>query len=66
LGQLIPSLPANFLGSVLMAPATQAEERWQFLAWTANEDAGMLSTLPPGRAEWPISHYDRIWLEPIS
>jgi hypothetical protein len=22
----------------------------------------MLSTLPPGRLEWPISHYDRIWL----
>jgi hypothetical protein len=62
LAQLIPSLPANFLGSVVMAPATQAEEASQFLAWTLNEDLGMLSTLPPGRLEWPISHYDRIWL----
>jgi hypothetical protein len=62
LAQLIPSLPANFLGSVVMAPATQAEEASQFLAWTLNEDSGMLSTLPPGRAEWPISHADRISL----
>jgi hypothetical protein len=60
--QLIPSLPANFLGSVVMAPATQTEETLQFLAWTLNEDSGMLSTLPPGRLEWPISHGDRIWL----
>lgn len=59
LGQLLPALPANFLGSVVIASTTPA---WQFLGWTANEDSGMLSTLPSGRAEWPISHWDRIWL----
>lgn len=59
LNQLIPSLPANFLGSVEMAPTSLG---WQFLGWTANEDSGMLSTLPAGRAEWPISQYDRLWL----
>lgn len=59
LGQLMPSLPSNFLGSIVMEPVNAA---WQFLGWTANEDSGALSTLPPGRAEWPISHLDRIWL----
>jgi hypothetical protein len=59
LGQLIPSVPANFLGSVVMASVPPGR---QFLGWTANEDSGMLSTLPAGRAEWPISHLDRIWL----
>jgi hypothetical protein len=59
LGQAIPDLPPSFLGSVVIAPVTLANN---FLAWTLNSDSGALSSLPPGGIRWPISHWDRIWL----
>jgi hypothetical protein len=55
---LFPGIP-DFLGSVEITTTTQPN---LILAWTLNEDGGMISTLPPGRNEWPISHWDRIWL----
>jgi hypothetical protein len=33
-----------------------------FIAWTLNAEFGVLSSLPPGRRDWPISHQDRIRL----
>jgi hypothetical protein len=55
---LFPGLP-DFLGSVEIGTTNPQQG---ILAWTLNEDGGMISTLPPGRLEWPISHFDRIWL----
>jgi Peptidase family M48 len=60
LSQRIPTLPANFSGSVRIISISQATD--QFLAWTLNVDGDMIATLPPGRLAWPISHADRIWL----
>jgi hypothetical protein len=57
--QVLPGLPANFSGSVHLLPRVPTDE---FLAWTLNGDRGLISSLPPGRLEWPISHFDRIWL----
>jgi hypothetical protein len=56
----IPGLTKGFSGSVRIVPTTQATD--QFLAWTLNSDGEVISTLPPGRLEWPIDHFDRIWL----
>ncbi len=57
--QLLPSLPSTFLGSITIAPQVPINN---FVAWTLNSDSGTLSSLPPGNARWPISHFDRIWL----
>jgi hypothetical protein len=60
LSQIIPTLPANFTGSVRIYTANLSD---YFVAWTLNGDAsGILSSLPPGGLGWPISHWDRIWL----
>jgi hypothetical protein len=56
--QMLPNLPSNFVGSVKIFSQTA---QGYFLAWTLNADSGVLSSLPPGRAEWPVSHYERIW-----
>ena len=61
LWQALPGLPADFLGSVQLW-SHQDTPSYQFLAWTLNEDGGVLSTLPSGRLEWPVAHWDRIWL----
>lgn len=59
LWEVLPALPSKFIGSVQMWPDVPS---YVFLAWTLNEDGGLLSTLPSGRIEWPIAHWDRIWL----
>jgi hypothetical protein len=58
--QRIPTLPADFSGSVQIVPSGQITD--QFLAWTLNSDRGLVASLPPGRLSWPISHEDRIAL----
>ena len=60
LADRIPSLPANFTGSVRIFSFSLPTD--QFLAWTLNVDRGLIATLPPGRLGWPIDHFDRIWL----
>lgn len=56
--QKFPNLPGGFIGSVKIFGQTAPD---YFLAWTLNADSGVLSSLPPGRAEWPVSQYERIW-----
>jgi hypothetical protein len=60
LWQKFPNLDPNFHGSLILdgnAPPSDS-----FIAWTLNADAsGVLSSLPPGRIGWPISHWDQIW-----
>jgi len=60
LSDRIPSLPADFSGSVRIVPSALPGD--QFLAWTLNVDGGVMASLPPGRSSWPVSHVDRIWL----
>jgi Zn-dependent protease with chaperone function len=57
--QKFPNLPTNFTGTVKIFGQTASD---YFLAWTLNTDSGVLSSLPAGRAEWPVSHWERIWL----
>ena len=60
LSERIPSLAADFAGSVKIVGLAPASD--QFLAWTLNVDRDLMASLPPGRLAWPISHFDRIWL----
>ena len=59
LGTLMPSLPADFSGS-LRIDAGKTDDR--LVAWTLNADRGLVASLPAGQAAWPVSHWDRIWL----
>jgi hypothetical protein len=56
----IPSLPADFTGSVRIVPTALPAD--QFLAWTLGVDGSLVASLPPGRLAWPVSHVDRILL----
>lgn len=60
LSQYFPSLSSDFTGTVELASANPPLE--DFVAWTLNADRGMISALPPGAAEWPVSHWERIRL----
>ena len=55
----ISTLPLDFSGSIVITPQVAGD---QVLAWTLNVERGLISTLPSGPAEWPISHSDRIML----
>jgi hypothetical protein len=57
--QVLPSLAADFSGSIVITPQIPGD---QVLAWTLNVDRGLISTLPSGPLEWPVSHPDRIQL----
>lgn len=57
--QMMPSLPADFSGSVVITPQVAGD---QVVAWTLNVEGDLISTLPSGPLEWPISHTDRIQL----
>lgn len=59
LSQMFPTLPADFAGSVIITPQVPGD---QVLAWTLNVERSLISTLPTGPLEWPISHPDRIQL----
>jgi len=59
LWQELPDLAADFSGSVVITPQ---DSGGQVLAWTLNADGSIISTLPSGPLEWPISHTDRIQL----
>ncbi|MCU1337505.1 MAG: hypothetical protein JWO19_3086 [Bryobacterales bacterium] len=59
LSQMLPALPADFSGSVIITPQIPGD---QVLAWTLNVERGLISTLPSGPLDWPISHSDRITL----
>lgn len=67
LNQVLPGLPTSFAGSIVITPQIPGD---QVLAWTLDSETGVpttlqtgvLSTLPPGPLEWPISHPDRIQL----
>jgi hypothetical protein len=55
----LPNLPADFSGSIVITPQVPGD---QVLAWTLNVERNLISTLPIGELEWPISHTDRIQL----
>ena len=67
LWQVLPGLADDFTGSVVITPQVPGD---QILAWTLNVDrasptilhTGIISTLPSGAQDWPISHPDRIQL----
>ena len=67
LWQVLPNLAADFTGSVVITPQVPGD---QILAWTLNADrasttilpTGIISTLPSGAQDWPVSHPDRIQL----
>jgi hypothetical protein len=52
-------LPPGFEGSIAITSDHPSDT---FAAWTLNADRGLLSSLPVGALEWPVSHSDRIWL----
>ena len=58
--QYFPDLPDDFYGVLQITSANPPQE--DFVAWTLNADRGMISALPPGAAEWPVSHWERIRL----
>ena len=59
--KLFPGLATNFQGSLTLTGSNIPADN--FIAWTLNADAsGVISSLPPGRLEWPISHEDQIQL----
>jgi len=56
--QVIPGLPAEFTGSVVIAPQTQGQV---LMAWAVYADAtGVISSLPDGRAGFPVGQPDQI------
>jgi hypothetical protein len=67
LSTVLPGLPSDFAGSIIITPQVPGD---QVVAWTLNSETGLtttlrtgvLSTLPTGPLEWPISHPDRIQL----
>ena len=67
LWQVLSNLAEDFTGSIVITPQTPGD---QILAWTLNVDrvsptilhTGIISTLPSGAQDWPISHPDRIQL----
>lgn len=50
----------SFSGTLKISAANAPGD--QFVAWTLGEDGGLLASLPSGRLEWPVSHWERIWL----
>ena len=58
LGALVPWLPEDFQGSILIS---EAFEPRHLLAWTLHVDRGLISTLPSGAVARFGSHRDRIW-----
>jgi Zn-dependent protease with chaperone function len=64
LASLAPQFHASldgFSGSVALNALEPPYD--EFIAWTVGNDAqGIFTTLPPGPAAFPISHWDRIWL----
>ena len=59
LSQVLPGLPADFSGSIVITPQIPGD---QVVAWTLNVERGLISTLPSGPLDWPVSHNDRIQL----
>ena len=58
LNQLFTSLPASFTGSMLIMPQTAG---WDLIAWAVYADSsGIISSLPDGRAGFPVSPYEQI------
>ncbi len=58
--QALPGLATDFSGSIVITPQIPGD---QVLAWTLNAPGGpIISTLPSGPLDWPISHPDRIQL----
>lgn len=55
----LPGLPVGFSGSIVITPQIPGD---QFVAWTLNVERNLLSTLPSGPQEWPVSHTERIKL----
>ncbi len=58
LGALMPGLPEDFQGSILIGAAWEPRH---LLAWTLHVDRGLISTLPSGAVARFGSHRDRIW-----
>jgi len=59
LSQVLTDLPADFSGSAIITPQIAGDP---FVAWTLNVERNVISTLPAGSQEWPVSHADRIQL----
>ena len=58
LGQLIPGLPAGFTGSVVITPSNAGQV---LLGWAVYSDSsGVISSLPDGRAGFPVFQFDQI------
>jgi hypothetical protein len=53
-------LPADFYGVLELQSGNPPQE--DFVAWTLNYDRGIMSALPSGAADWPVSHWERIRL----
>jgi hypothetical protein len=58
LGQSFPELTGEERGIVIIRTSSPD----QMICWTLNSDpsTGLLSTLPPGQRQWPVSHRERI------
>jgi hypothetical protein len=57
--ELFPTI-ANFEGTLVLSGVNRPTD--VFVAWTLYENDGVISSLPPGPAAWPIAHWDQIWL----
>jgi hypothetical protein len=57
--ELFPTI-ANFEGTLILSGVNRPTD--VFVAWTLYENDGVISSLPPGPAAWPIAHWDQIWL----
>ncbi len=58
LWQKFPGIGSSFTGTVVLQ---STDPNRPFVAWTLNAELGLLSTLPEGRAGFPVSQNDRIW-----
>jgi hypothetical protein len=57
LNQMLPTIPANFRGSVVLS--TEVDQ--SFVAWTLSTEGGVLSSYPPSALVWPPSYFERVW-----
>lgn len=57
LRQMLPTIPANFRGTVEIS----ADVDRSFVAWTLSTEGGVLSSYPPSGLGWPPSYWERIW-----
>lgn len=59
-GQMFPTVPATFHGTVLIGYGAPRIFATYCVAWTLSTDLGVLASYPTSGLNWPVSQYERI------